>query len=524
MKTKPKVLRKCLFQGLILLAVFTFTLPGTLALAQQGPEIRVTDCEERADQPDVAVDSDGNVHIVYFDECGSSEREIWYTMLDNEGNTLIDDTRLTNDTQSDKHPSVVLDSDDKVIVVFSRRATSEISFIQLDPSLDDQSGDAADPETIITVAVTDLTDNVDNYLTHPRVALDSNDDIHVVFEEDGNEVYYLKADNEGNILIPTIHIRVCSSWYGRPHLAVDSNDDVHIVWNDYENTDQDEIYYMMLDGATGSTLIDYTLITPDDDYSSKRQTIQIDSEDKLHIIWHDRRGSSNEIYYTKLDPSLDDQDGSAADLATITLIGETAVTGDDDITSKNPQTALLYDYIYLSWYQETDAGWDIFFKIMDDLGQEVLPETQLTTDGEVTYSTSAGDNAPNLEVDNNGKAHIVWCDYRDGYYEVYSTSFLYAMGVSPVDRSAPQAFQLRQNFPNPFNPQTTISYELMLPADVLLQIFNLEGQLLTTLVDRPLSAGSYLVEIDGTDLPSGVYFYSLRAGNQSQTRKMLLVK
>ena len=75
---------------LSLAVVFALVAFYSEAFAQPGPEIRVTACDERADQPDVAVDSAGNSHIVYFDECGTLGREIFYSMLDSDGNILIE--------------------------------------------------------------------------------------------------------------------------------------------------------------------------------------------------------------------------------------------------------------------------------------------------------------------------------------------------------------------------------------------------------------------------------------------------
>ena len=401
------------------------------ASAQLGPEVRVTDCQARGDQPDVAVDSLGNAHLVYFDECGTTEREIFYSMLDPDGNILIDSTLLTTDEgDSDKHPAVVVDSNDMVLMVFSDRTTAEILFTKLDPGLDDQDGSPADPAVIKVVDGAELTVDVDSYLTHPRLALDGNDDIHVVFEEDGDEVYYLKADNDGAVLIPTIHIRTCSSWYGRPDVDVDSNDDVHIAWNDYEDTSEDEIYYMMLDGATGATLIDATLITVDDGDRSVRQTIQVDDADKVHIVWHDKGTQEAEIFYTKLDPSLDDRDGSAADPAAITLIDDIVLTPDDNVTSKNPQTCRHGAHICISYYEDTGVGFDIYTMIIDTDGNVDGPPTALTTSGSVSYTTSAGDNAPNIDVSADGRARVVWCDDRHGECEVYYTH--YDSGQVPV--------------------------------------------------------------------------------------------
>ena len=408
----------------IFVAIIVMASMVVPALAQQGPEIRVTDSEERADQPDVAVDSNGNVHIAYFDEYGTTYREIWYTMLDSSGNTLIDDTRISTDNDDNsKHPTIVVDSNDMVHILWAEsRFTYEIWYTKLDPSQDDQNGDAADPAAITVVDDIALTD-LDTFLTHPRMAVDSNDDIHIVWEEDWGEVHYMKIDNNGNVLVDTIHIRECSSRYGRPDVVVDSNDDVHVTWNDYEDTDQDEVYYMMLHGSDGSTLIDATLLTPDDDEKSKRQTIVVDAQDMVHIIWSDHRTPEVELFYTKLDPSLDDQDGDAADEGVITVTDDTMLTTDDGEASRAPQIAIQCGYIHVTWRDDRDGGINIYYMAVDTDGNIEVPETALTTSGSVTYSTSYFDNQPSLDVDSNGKAHTVWCDDRTEDYEVWYTSY-----------------------------------------------------------------------------------------------------
>ncbi len=507
----------------ILLIAMSLTLP---ALAQPGPEIRVTDCQSRADQPDVAFDQTGNAHIVFFNRCGASEREIWYSMLDSEGNTLIDDTRLTaNDGNPDTHPAVAVDSEGEVLIVFTDRATREIGFLKLDPGLDDQDGSAADPDAILVVGFTELTADVYNFLTHPRLALDSQDDVHVVFEQRENEVYYLKADNDGNVLIPTIHIRNCDSWYARPDLTLDTNDNVHIVWSDYEDTWGDEVYYMMLNGADGSVMIDATPVSLDDGRYSKYQSIQIDSAGNLHIVWHDFRSFTNEIYYSKLNPGLDDQNGDPANPAVITLIDDIVLSTDDDLQSRDSQTAIHNDSLFVSYYQQTEEGLDIFLTILDIDSSVVLPPIRLTTSGSVDHSTTFEDNAPNLDVDGEGRAQIVWCDGRHPGYEVYAISYRLSLeSVAGMEKALPSAFSLDQNYPNPFNPGTTIAYDLMRPARVTLELFNLRGQPVGTLVEEWQGAGSYQVDFDAGDLPSGVYLYRLTADEFSQTKRMLLLK
>ncbi|RMF58899.1 MAG: T9SS C-terminal target domain-containing protein, partial [Bacteroidetes bacterium] len=87
-----------------------------------------------------------------------------------------------------------------------------------------------------------------------------------------------------------------------------------------------------------------------------------------------------------------------------------------------------------------------------------------------------------------------------------------------------ERFALHQNFPNPFNPQTTIRYELARSGRVALEVFDLLGRRVATLVNGEQPAGTFTVTFDARDLASGVYVYRLTAGSQVMTRTMLLMK
>jgi Arylsulfotransferase (ASST)/Cep192 domain 4/Secretion system C-terminal sorting domain len=92
------------------------------------------------------------------------------------------------------------------------------------------------------------------------------------------------------------------------------------------------------------------------------------------------------------------------------------------------------------------------------------------------------------------------------------------------DYNNPKDFTLSQNYPNPFNPVSKIKYSVSHSSLVKLQVFDILGKEVSTLVNEEQSPGSYEVEINGTNLASGIYFYRLIAGSFSATKKMLLLK
>lgn len=88
----------------------------------------------------------------------------------------------------------------------------------------------------------------------------------------------------------------------------------------------------------------------------------------------------------------------------------------------------------------------------------------------------------------------------------------------------PDQFRLEQNYPNPFNPLTQIEFTLPSAVYVTLEVFNLQGQRVATLVDGSRSAGVHVVSFDAANMASGVYLYRIQAGNFSKVNKMMLVK
>ena len=129
-------------------------------------------------------------------------------------------------------------------------------------------------------------------------------------------------------------------------------------------------------------------------------------------------------------------------------------------------------------------------------------------------------------ISDNDGASIAWAGTFNGEEDVYYGR----INHNPVavennsEETLIKTFLLEQNFPNPFNPSTIIQYAIPQREYVSIKVFDVLGNEVATLINDFKPAGSYKIEFDGTDIPSGVYFYKLQSGNFIETKKMILIK
>jgi|GEM_PF-1456974 len=154
------------------------------------------------------------------------------------------------------------------------------------------------------------------------------------------------------------------------------------------------------------------------------------------------------------------------------------------------------------------------FGIMDIYGEHVIQPGK----GNLMTLTLKGTDLASLEISN-----VILVDEHGNMFEASVTE---KVEMSP---SRPAIFSLAQNYPNPLNPETQISYTLPERCQVKLIIYNVRGQRVRVLVDESQAAGHNTVlrdgkNQDGQEVASGIYFYRLEAGVFNQTRSMVLLK
>lgn len=109
-----------------------------------------------------------------------------------------------------------------------------------------------------------------------------------------------------------------------------------------------------------------------------------------------------------------------------------------------------------------------------------------------------------------------------GLAEPFKFKTIVSSGIN--DETVPNTYTLKQNYPNPFNPTTEISFSIPSSGLTILRVYNLLGQQVAELLNKNISVGSYTVEFNAANLPSGVYLYVLQSGSSVLSKKMMLVK
>lgn len=148
----------------------------------------------------------------------------------------------------------------------------------------------------------------------------------------------------------------------------------------------------------------------------------------------------------------------------------------------------------------------------------------LRTGGTVPGNASGYTSTYDVKWDNQGNL------YSQSYYGwtvekwSYNGTLPIITSVEEVGGTLPETHILKQNYPNPFNPATSIEFSIRQAGHVTLKVYDLLGKEVATLVDEVKDIGNYKVTFDAQSLPSGTYFYTMRSGDFTQTRKMAFLK
>ncbi|HMQ79622.1 MAG TPA: T9SS type A sorting domain-containing protein [Ignavibacteria bacterium] len=193
----------------------------------------------------------------------------------------------------------------------------------------------------------------------------------------------------------------------------------------------------------------------------------------------------------------------------------------------------IYGTIHLQWYDTrgfaaSHAGGrkSTYYTYSTNRGVSWATEEKVSDSSEV-FGNEYGTGHYHLFTTDSLRIYAVWSQLRPQYGSDVYYSWRYLpniIGIQQNNNNLPKSFRLEQNFPNPFNPSTTITFEMPNSANVKLTIYDATGKEIEILVNGIQSAGKHEVVWDAFDFPSGIYFYKLEAENYLETKKMIIIK
>jgi hypothetical protein len=188
------------------------------------------------------------------------------------------------------------------------------------------------------------------------------------------------------------------------------------------------------------------------------------------------------------------------------------------IANYNPNS-FKFDSIAIKNLSSKDEG---FFLTYDDNenGRLVIDFADISNPQEFNIKLNAIINCSFDRLAKKDSLLITTIGYDNNFKKTFEKAYVYAM------KELPAAYVLRQNYPNPFNPETYIEFELPEAAKVTLEVFDILGRKIVTLLNEKKEAGAYKAIFRASDynLTSGIYFYRIRANSFIKTNKMILIK
>ena len=300
-----------------------------------------------------------------------------------------------------------------------------------------------------------------------------------------------------------------------PSIAATRDGRVNVVWND-NRLGLNQIFWKQFipgSGWTGDQQIvssSGTTLTP---------SLTSDRAGHLHLVWRDTRDGNSEIYYKEYVPGVG---WDAVD---------TRLTVNNSLQSDPQADADPMSNVYVVWTDSRNgtSNPDIFYKERKTgtWGAET-PLVYAATD-----TTNSRQRFPAITHDGISQSYVAWTDERlpasigKNLEAFYKIGFGFVTAVETTQR--PSMARLLRNYPNPFNPRTTVEFTLSHDATASLRVYDARGRLVRTLLESYVAAGKHSVTWDGRNergvtVVSGVYFLRLQAGDQYLARTVNLLK
>jgi hypothetical protein len=353
-----------------------------------------------SEEPAIAIDSNGVIHVVWGDDTPGNI-EIYHKSSTDGGTTWTGANRLTWNPGSSRDPAIAIDSFDNVHVVWQDYTTGDYE-IYYKKSTNGGS---------TWLATKRLTWN-SSQSTDPAIAIDSSNNIHVVFDDDmflKNEIFYKKSTNGGATWI-TERISWNSGYSYAATVATDSSDNIYIVWYDFSATPGSaEIFFKK--SADGGATWTFRRLTWNPG-GSGTPVVMVDPLDVIHVFWMDSSPGEFEIFHKKSSNG-----GTSWTTNRVTWNPGKSWHPDIDIDA--------WGNLHLVWKDDTPGNLDIYYKMSTDGGSTWATDRLSWNPG----SSDNPDIAAFVEWIEEGmylvgyvRYHVVWDDDTPLNKEIYYTN------------------------------------------------------------------------------------------------------
>ena len=468
--------------------------------------------------PDAVMSDDGIIHIVWLERDGNQKSIMYCNSSDGAQNfTQPQQVNYSNNSiiaYMQSGPRIRA-YQGKLYVTFMMNDENDYESVFMSSSLD--NGETWNQEVEIS--------HQPHRNVYPDVEINSNGEIHLIYYSFNqswhfNGVFYAVSTQDSLDFIESNSLGVVSDGQEpcdccQPDLALSSSGGVYIAYRNNIESSRDHYLVKMEEGD--STFSEPIMISTYEDYinfcPTSGPTISL-NDSMVSVSYFVYETNSSYVNYSSLSE--------------IDFYNET-VLNDNGNQQNHSFTIMHENFIHTTWIENIAGNSDIYYGALE-LGDGELDNIQRINQ-DSTYGMVNQKDPILLWADSS--LLCFWSDGRSGDFQIYFSEATFDTNTIHIESKGPEinydGFYLYRNYPNPFNPITTIRYELPEESFVKITVYDIIGNEVNNLVNKKEISGRKSVQWNATNnqgepVSAGVYLFSIKAGEFRQTKKMILLK